>query len=69
MGWGVGLSAILGGALGYWAGRTAAPSNDGFGGGGISPYYMASMMANNHYGAGAATTAIEATQSCRTCYQ
>lgn len=26
-GWGVGLSAIVGGALGYWAGRSGAPAN------------------------------------------
>lgn len=31
MGWGVGLSAIIGGALGYWAGRSG---NDGYCGGG-----------------------------------
>lgn len=24
-GWGVGLSAIIGGALGYWAGRSSGP--------------------------------------------
>lgn len=29
-GWGVGLSAIIGGALGYWAGRSSGPG--GFGG-------------------------------------
>lgn len=29
-GWGVGLSAIIGGALGYWAGRSGGPG--GFGG-------------------------------------
>lgn len=26
-GWGVGLSAIIGGALGYWAGRSGGPGS------------------------------------------
>ena len=70
MGWGVGLSAILGGALGYWAGRSTSPHGD-FGEAGISPYYMASMMANNHAADAttSAVTAIDATQNCKTCYQ
>ena len=70
MGWGVGLSAILGGALGYWAGRTSSPG-DGLGGAGISPYYMASMFANNHTNDAttSAVTAIDSVQNCKTCYQ
>lgn len=70
MGWGVGLSAILGGALGYWAGRSTSP-NANFG----YPYgmpYMAGMMAGNAASDNAtssAVTAISATQNCKTCYQ
>lgn len=56
-GWGVGLSAIIGGALGYWAGRSG---NYGLGYGPYGPGVPA--MA---YAAGAASE----TGNCRTCYQ
>ena len=57
-GWGVGLSAIIGGALGYWAGRSSTgPFNAPFGG----------------YGAYAAPAAVQtfgyATNQCRSCFQ
>ena len=70
MGWGVGLSAILGGALGYWAGRSTSPGANGFG----YPYgmpYVAGMMANQATtdATTSAVTAIGATQNCKTCYQ
>ena len=70
MGWGVGLSAILGGALGYWAGRSTSPGANGFGYG--YPYpFMAGMMANQAStdATTSAVTAIGATQNCKTCYQ
>lgn len=68
MGWGVGLSAILGGALGYWAGRSTSPNANGY------PYgmpYVAGMMANQATtdATTSAVTAIGATQNCKTCYQ
>ena len=69
MGWGVGLSAILGGALGYWAGRSTSPGANGFG----YPYgmpYMAGMAAGaSNDATTSAVTAINATQNCKTCYQ
>lgn len=55
-GWGVGLSAILGGALGYWAGRSTGDNCRGPYGG-YPPYavpYAAASTDNGH---------------CRTCYQ
>lgn len=71
MGWGVGLSAILGGALGYWAGRSTNPGANGFGYGYPYPPFMAGMMANQAStdATTSAVTAIGATQNCKTCYQ
>lgn len=43
-GWGVGLSAILGGALGYWAGR----SGNGFGPGGYGYRADQALALNNN---------------------
>lgn len=58
-GWGVGLSAILGGALGYWAGRSNGPGfGPGFGPGAGYPY-----------SAGVAAGIIADSGNCRTCYQ
>jgi hypothetical protein len=73
MGWGVGLSAILGGALGYWAGRSTSPGANGFGYGYGYPYspFMAGMAVNQAStdATTSAMTAIGATQNCKTCYQ
>lgn len=74
MGWGVGLSAILGGALGYWAGRSTSPQfNNGYGYGppGYGFPFMAGMMTNQATtdATTSAMTAIGATQNCKTCYQ
>ena len=69
MGWGVGLSAILGGALGYWAGRSTSPgANFGYG---YGYPFMAGMVANqaSTNATDSAVTAISATQNCKTCYQ
>ena len=70
MGWGVGLSAILGGALGYWAGRSTSPGAN-FGGYPYGMPYVAGMMANQATtdATTSAVTAIGATQNCKTCYQ
>lgn len=57
-GWGVGLSAIIGGALGYWAGRSGNYNGFGYGPYGAGVPAMA-------YAAGAASDAGH----CRTCYQ
>lgn len=55
-GWGVGLSAIIGGALGYWAGRSSYPGcGNGFFGG--------------YNGCGAAPAVALAGNGCTTCYQ
>lgn len=53
-GWGVGLSAIIGGALGYWAGRSSYP------GGGFGPVGYASCGCNN---------GCSNNGGCTTCYQ
>lgn len=56
-GWGVGLSAIIGGALGYWAGRSSYPGcGNGFFGG--------------YNGCGQAIPVNAcAVNGCTTCYQ
>lgn len=68
MGWGVGLSAILGGALGYWAGRSTSPGAN-FGGYPYGMPFMAGVAAGGQSADNAAITAISATQNCKTCYQ
>lgn len=55
-GWGVGLSAIIGGALGYWAGRSSYP---GCGGGFFGGYN----------GCGQAVPVNTCNGGCATCYQ
>lgn len=63
-GWGVGLSAIIGGALGYWAGRSSNPFGNNFGG------YPYPSMAG--YPMGYAMGTVMGSQdnsNCRTCYQ